>query len=76
MEKEQARWIYKTMNEIRYFEEKVHKIFSDGKIPGFVHLYVGEEAVATGVMSQKTTTILQVHADTDMQLPKDVTLMA
>lgn len=52
MEKEQARWIYKTMNEIRFFEEKVHKIFSDGRIPGFVHLYVGEEAVATGVMSQ------------------------
>ena len=40
MEKEQARWIYKTMNEIRFFEEKVHKIFSDGQIPGFVHLYV------------------------------------
>ncbi|WP_049382849.1 thiamine pyrophosphate-dependent dehydrogenase E1 component subunit alpha [Staphylococcus epidermidis] len=52
MEKEQARWIYKTMNEIRFFEEKGHKIFSDGRIPGFVHLYVGEEAVATGVMSQ------------------------
>ena len=54
MEKEQARLIYKTMNEIRFFEEKVHKIFSDGQIPGFVHLYVGEEAVATGVMSQLT----------------------
>lgn len=54
MEKEEARWIYKTMNEIRFFEEKVHKIFSDGQIPGFVHLYVGEEAVATGVMSQLT----------------------
>lgn len=54
MEKEQAHWIYKTMNEIRFFEEKVHKIFSDGQIPGFVHLYVGEEAVATGVMSQLT----------------------
>lgn len=52
MKKEQAHWIYKTMNEIRFFEEKVHKIFSDGRIPGFVHLYVGEEAVATGVMSQ------------------------
>ena len=26
MEKEQARWIYKTMNEIRSFEEKIHKI--------------------------------------------------
>ena len=40
------------MNEIRSFEEKIHKIFSVGRIPGFVHLYVGEEAVATGVMSQ------------------------
>ena len=66
------------MNEIRYFEEKVHKIFSDGKIPGFVHLYVGEEAVATGVMSQLEDDdyITSTHADTDMQLPKDVTLMA
>ena len=52
MEKEQARWIYKTMNEIRFCVVFVHKIFSDGRIPGFVHLYVGEEAVATGVMSQ------------------------
>ena len=52
MKMEKAHWIYKTMNEIRFFEEKVHKIFSDGRIPGFVHLYVGEEAVATGVMSQ------------------------
>ena len=31
------------LNEIRF-----NKIFSDGQIPGFVHLYVGEEAVATG----------------------------
>ena len=54
MEKEQARWIYKTMNEIRFFFFFLHKIFSDGQIPGFVHLYVGEEAVATGVMSQLT----------------------
>ena len=67
MEKEQAHWIYKTMNEIRFFEEKVHKIFSDGRIPGFVHLYVGEEAVATGVM-----TILQVHTVVMvMRLQKD-----
>lgn len=51
MDKEQARWIYKTMNEIRNFEEKAHEMFSNGEIPGFVHLYVGEEAVATGIMS-------------------------
>ena len=76
--KEQARWIYKTMNEIRYFEEKVHKIFSDGKIPGFVHLYVGEEAVATGVMSQLEDDdyITSTHRGHGHALPKDVTLMA
>ncbi|WP_412518701.1 thiamine pyrophosphate-dependent dehydrogenase E1 component subunit alpha [Staphylococcus simulans] len=51
MNKEEARWIYKTMNEIRVFEEKVHEIFGKGEIPGFVHLYVGEEGVATGVMA-------------------------
>ncbi|MGN5882235.1 MULTISPECIES: thiamine pyrophosphate-dependent dehydrogenase E1 component subunit alpha [Staphylococcus] len=51
MDKERARWIYKTMNEIRNFEETVHEIFGKGEIPGFVHLYVGEEGVATGVMS-------------------------
>lgn len=51
MNKEEARWIYKTMNEIREFENKVHEIFGKGEIPGFVHLYVGEEGVATGVMA-------------------------
>lgn len=51
MNKEEARWIYKTMNEIREFEDKVHEIFGKGEIPGFVHLYVGEEGVATGVMA-------------------------
>lgn len=51
MNKEETRWIYKTMNEIREFEDKVHEIFGKGEIPGFVHLYVGEEGVATGVMA-------------------------
>lgn len=37
------------MNEIRLFEEEVHRTFGEGIIPGFVHLYAGEEAVATGV---------------------------
>ncbi|MBW2103111.1 MAG: pyruvate dehydrogenase (acetyl-transferring) E1 component subunit alpha [Deltaproteobacteria bacterium] len=38
-----------TMLKIRMFEEKVAELFAAGKIPGFVHLYIGEEAVATGV---------------------------
>ena len=43
--------MYRTMLTIRRFEERVSKEFFDGKILGFVHLYIGEEAVATGVCS-------------------------
>lgn len=41
--------MYKTMLKIRKFETKAMNFFAEGKIPGFVHLYLGEEAVATGV---------------------------
>ena len=40
---------YRTMRTIREFEERVHKEFATGEIPGFVHLYAGEEASAAGV---------------------------
>jgi pyruvate dehydrogenase E1 component alpha subunit len=40
---------YRTMKLIREFEERVHLEFATGEIPGFVHLYAGEEAIATGV---------------------------
>jgi TPP-dependent pyruvate/acetoin dehydrogenase alpha subunit len=42
-------WMYTTMVRIRAFEERVAREFAAGKIPGFVHLYSGEEAIATGV---------------------------
>src|SRR6476661_5333666 len=41
---------YRTMRLIREFEERVHGEFAKGDIPGFVHLYAGEEASATGIM--------------------------
>lgn len=47
--------MYKTMLRIRKFEEKAMNLFSEGKIPGFVHLYIGEEAVATGVAANLDT---------------------
>jgi acetoin:2,6-dichlorophenolindophenol oxidoreductase subunit alpha len=47
--KDNALWIYDRMVTIRAFEERVAKLFADGRIPGFVHLYAGEEAVAVGV---------------------------
>jgi pyruvate dehydrogenase E1 component alpha subunit len=37
---------------IRRFEEKCVELYSAGKISGFLHLYIGEEAVATGVIPQ------------------------
>jgi TPP-dependent pyruvate/acetoin dehydrogenase alpha subunit len=40
---------YRTMVQIRRFEESVEKLFLSGVIPGFIHLYIGEEAIATGV---------------------------
>jgi len=41
--------VYQTMRAIREFEERVHTEFAAGEIPGFVHLYAGEEASAVGV---------------------------
>tara|TARA_Y100001949_G_scaffold163660_1_gene157736 strand:- start:785 stop:1768 length:984 start_codon:yes stop_codon:yes gene_type:complete len=43
--------VYQTMRTIREFEERVHVEFSRGDIPGFVHLYAGEEASAAGIMT-------------------------
>jgi pyruvate dehydrogenase E1 component alpha subunit len=40
---------YRLMRTIRVFEERVHDEFEAGHIPGFVHLYAGEEASAVGV---------------------------
>ena len=40
--------MYRTMVTIRQFEEKVAELFAQGKLPGFIHLYVGQEAVAVG----------------------------
>ena len=40
---------YRQMRTIREFEERVHVEFSTGDMPGFVHLYAGEEASGVGV---------------------------
>ena len=45
-----ARKIYREMLLIRRFEEKCVELYSNEKIRGFLHLYIGEEAIAVGVM--------------------------
>ena len=52
IEKERLMRAYHDMCAIREFEERVHKEFATGQIPGFVHLYAGEEASAVGVCMQ------------------------
>src|SRR5688572_26777649 len=43
--------LHRRMLRIRVFEEEAGKLMESGKIPGALHLYVGEEAVASGVMA-------------------------
>ena len=43
--------LYRNMLELREFELKVQELYRSGALPGFVHLYMGEEAIAVGVCS-------------------------
>lgn len=43
--------LYKTMVRIRSFEIMAEKLFLEGELPGFIHLYIGEEAIATGIIT-------------------------
>ncbi len=42
--------LYLQMVRIRRFEEEAGRLMEEGKIPGALHLYVGQEAIASGVM--------------------------
>lgn len=48
MTKELAKKFYSTMYKIRCLEEEVFEFYKTGKMAGLAHLYIGEEAVATG----------------------------
>ncbi len=49
--REEKLQFLRTMVRIRAFEDTAERMFLDNKLPGFLHLYSGEEAVATGVCS-------------------------
>ena len=53
-ERTRMRRLLKSMLLIRRFEEKSAELYSAMKIRGFLHLYIGEEAVAVGVMEALT----------------------
>jgi len=39
-------WMYATMVKIRQFEDRVYLLFLQGEMPGTIHLYQGQEAIA------------------------------
>ena len=43
--------LYRLMLLIRRAEERLQKLFADGDVPGFLHLSIGQEAVAVGISS-------------------------
>lgn len=55
-QKEEMRSLFETMCMIRSFESKSVELTAKGKLPGFLHLYIGEEAIAAGVCSNLTKT--------------------
>jgi pyruvate dehydrogenase E1 component alpha subunit len=54
IEKERLTWIYRNMHDIRNFELKALNFFEENILRGSVHLYVGEEAVASTICSLLT----------------------
>lgn len=53
-DKEKQLDMYEMMFRIRSFEMKARELFLNGQLPGFLHLYPGEEAIATGVCANLT----------------------
>ena len=52
VEQSEALALHRTMVLIRVFESRVEELFRAGKLPGFVHTYLGEEAIAAGLCGQ------------------------
>jgi pyruvate dehydrogenase E1 component alpha subunit len=50
LDREHSIHLYREMLRIRRFEEKCAELYSATKIRGFLHLYIGQEAVAVGAM--------------------------
>ncbi len=73
---EKLIWMYKTMLKIRHFEDKIHRLFLEGNMPGTIHLYQGQEAVAAGVCAnlERSDVITSTHRPHGHALAKGVAI--
>ncbi|MBU2092249.1 MAG: ABC transporter substrate-binding protein, partial [Alphaproteobacteria bacterium] len=55
--------LYRQMLLIRRTEERLSQLFADGEVPGFIHLSIGQEAIAAGLGSvlERKDTIASTH---------------
>lgn len=60
---EDMKGMYETLVRIRTFESRAVDLFAEGQIPGFLHSYLGEKAIATGVCAnlERTDFITSTH---------------
>jgi acetoin:2,6-dichlorophenolindophenol oxidoreductase subunit alpha len=74
--KETVLAMYRRMVEIRVFEEKIRYLFLEGKMPGTVHQYIGQEACAVGVCwaLEKDDVIASTHRPHGHAIAKGITL--
>lgn len=64
--------LYRVMFLIRRFEEEAARAYTQGKVGGFLHLYIGQEAVAVGVEAalEKTDQVLATYRDHGVALAR------
>jgi len=70
--------LYQQMLRIRRFEERCVELYSSTRIRGFVHLYIGEEAVAAGVMPhlREDDAVVATYRDHGQALARGVPMNA
>lgn len=64
--------LYRQMFEIRRFEEEAARAYAQGKIGGFLHLYIGQEAIAVGAIAalQPTDYAITTYRDHGLALAR------
>ncbi|MDI1481379.1 pyruvate dehydrogenase (acetyl-transferring) E1 component subunit alpha [Polyangium sp. y55x31] len=70
--------LYRKMFQIRRFEEEAARAYAQGKIGGFLHLYIGQEAVAVGAVAslQPTDYAITTYRDHGLALARGMTSRA
>lgn len=74
MKKEEHLGIYRQMVQIRRLEERAAELYQQGKIGGFLHLYIGQEAVSTGLVAARQPQDRMITAYRDHGLAVNVGL--